>query len=145
MWLVSGEENLVFMVEQVFLLCRGLANTPCTLEGREGTGQTAEKKVYIYKVYLSCLKISSLAFQGGQTRCLQRRGTRGAGLGNCRGRARVDSAFLPGLPEGGDAFSLIRFVSGRKRAATVGNGVSVPWNRGWVRELPWTRTGVWWG
>lgn len=89
--------------------------------------------------------ISSLAFQGGQTRCLQRRGTRGAGLGNGRARARVDSAFLPGLPEGGDAFSLIRFVSGRKRAATVGNGVSVPWNRGWVSELPWTRTGVWWG
>ena len=44
---MSGEEKLVFMVEQVFLLCGGLVNTPCTLEGREGTGQTAEKKVYI--------------------------------------------------------------------------------------------------
>ena len=80
--------------------------------GKGGNRPNSREKGLYLKFTCLALKgeffISSLVFQGGQTRCLQSRGTRGAGLGNCRGRARVDSAFLPGLPEGGDAFSLIR-------------------------------------
>ena len=32
---MSGEEKLVFLVEQEFLLWGGLVKTQCTLEGRE--------------------------------------------------------------------------------------------------------------